>query len=291
MKLLPAPERARGPPIPLFLLFFLLLPIRTAAFSLQSSSSHLRGQRTAAPRLRLVLNLSTPKKPRPKGVYARPSAAIEKGSGFFVPGFEGSRVRILFSVVIFLLNYVNTSGNSSGSIPEFVVQVYGVLLLLLGVAELGPPPGLPTRNSERMEETTREITQSISSSLSPALAETSRWISATYVSLTPATHVLVVINEEIVFSLGDGVAKNEEALGACLEALRDSTGNRIALPGGHPGVRVFPEGARNCVLVQGFRRGCLLVGSGDVLKEYGKGDLRWLGVLAKSLEAEFGDEK
>ena len=29
-----------------------------------------------------------------KGVYSRPSAAIERGSGFFIPGLEGGRVRV-----------------------------------------------------------------------------------------------------------------------------------------------------------------------------------------------------
>ena len=42
-----------------------------------------------------------------KGVYSRPSAAIEKGSGFYIPGLEGSKVRLLFGTLVLLLNYIN----------------------------------------------------------------------------------------------------------------------------------------------------------------------------------------
>ena len=38
-------------------------------------------------------------KKKSSGVYARPSAAIERGSGFFIPGLEGSRVRLLFGIL------------------------------------------------------------------------------------------------------------------------------------------------------------------------------------------------
>ena len=40
-----------------------------------------------------------------KGFYRRPSKAIEQGGGFFVPGLEGERVRLLtaFALLIALL--------------------------------------------------------------------------------------------------------------------------------------------------------------------------------------------
>ena len=48
-------------------------------------------------------------KKKTTGVYARPSAAIERGSGFFIPGLEGSRVRLLFGILALVLTYVNNS--------------------------------------------------------------------------------------------------------------------------------------------------------------------------------------
>ena len=42
-----------------------------------------------------------------QGVYVRPSGAIERGSGFFFPGLEGPKVRVLFGVVLLSLTAVN----------------------------------------------------------------------------------------------------------------------------------------------------------------------------------------
>jgi hypothetical protein len=41
------------------------------------------------------------------GVYVRPSGAIERGSGFFVPGLEGPRIRIVIGTVLLILTAAN----------------------------------------------------------------------------------------------------------------------------------------------------------------------------------------
>lgn len=48
--------------------------------------------------------------PGMKGFYIRPSRAIEKGGGFFVPGLEGDRIRIISSVFLLALCIINASG-------------------------------------------------------------------------------------------------------------------------------------------------------------------------------------
>ncbi len=57
------------------------------------------------------------KQPKAKatGVYVRPSGAIERGSGFFVPGLEGPRVRLVFGTGLLVLTAVNHFlGNNIG---------------------------------------------------------------------------------------------------------------------------------------------------------------------------------
>ncbi|KAG7357956.1 hypothetical protein IV203_014543 [Nitzschia inconspicua] len=49
----------------------------------------------------------TKKKKKTQGVYVRPSGAIERGSGFFVPGLEGPRVRLVFGTVLIVLTAIN----------------------------------------------------------------------------------------------------------------------------------------------------------------------------------------
>ena len=50
---------------------------------------------------------TTTKKKTTQGVYVRPSGAIERGSGFFVPGLEGPRVRFVVGTVLLLLTAIN----------------------------------------------------------------------------------------------------------------------------------------------------------------------------------------
>jgi len=45
-----------------------------------------------------------------KGFYVRPSAAIEKGGGFFIPGFEGWKLRGLIASVLVFLLFSNRAG-------------------------------------------------------------------------------------------------------------------------------------------------------------------------------------
>ena len=71
---------------------------------------------TIIPNLLLITRLyAENNKKRNKGVYVRPSGAIERGSGFFVPGLEGSRVRVVVGSVLLLLTAINHIILSSGS--------------------------------------------------------------------------------------------------------------------------------------------------------------------------------
>jgi hypothetical protein len=43
-----------------------------------------------------------------KGYYRRPSRAIEKGGGFFVPGLENEKIRIFSATCLIVSNYMYT---------------------------------------------------------------------------------------------------------------------------------------------------------------------------------------
>ncbi len=87
---------------------------------------------------------------RERGVYTRPSGAIERGSGFFVPGLEGSRIRLAFGLIVIAVDVATIFATSSSSddairtmedsggrtVSEFLAGFYGALLLLQGIIEM-----------------------------------------------------------------------------------------------------------------------------------------------------------
>lgn len=78
-----------------------------------------------------------------KGFYIRPSAAIEKGGGFFIPGLEGRKLRIFISgsVIAFLtLNRLSVSDVPvSQFISEAVATIASVFLLIPSIYSPSSP--------------------------------------------------------------------------------------------------------------------------------------------------------
>lgn len=91
-------------------------------------------------------------KPGMKGFYVRPSRAIEKGGGFFVPGLEGERIRIVSGIALLALYAVNLLGSQTQdmglSISTYTGLFISVLLLLQGITGLFPeePDITPLKN-------------------------------------------------------------------------------------------------------------------------------------------------
>lgn len=85
--------------------------------------------------------------PGMKGYYRRPSRAIEKGGGFFVPGLEGERIRLLTAVALFAMFSLNRAGQVVQTFPQVVSETTGlimaIVLLLQGIAELFPVSEMP----------------------------------------------------------------------------------------------------------------------------------------------------
>lgn len=148
-----------------------------------------------------------------KGVYVRPSAAIERGSGFYIPGLEGSRIRFLFGISILILNYINsitsTSNNLSSSniylyVSQILAAVYGILLMLQGSIEIAKEMGMglevasPTSKLKKQKEkgTNSDLyVQYISSTLKQrngSIIEAMQWVASSFIAVTSATHVFIL---------------------------------------------------------------------------------------------------
>ena len=259
-------------------------------------------------------------KKKTTGVYARPSAAIERGSGFFIPGLEGSRVRLLFGILALVLTYVNNSlggvTTDGFGVSETVAVLAGILLLLQAAVEFGQELGFgveqPSAASTVSGDDGGAAAASSSSSASanleqriaPSLVDRGdmavdaiKWAAATYVALSPASHVIVVedggegTEPSLLYELGntgsaDGDSDTEVGARAAIDEVYKSKGGRISLPADHPGaVGLLPESGRRCVLLQRISstegRRCMVVGSNQLLQAFTKNDLRWLGRLAE----------
>jgi hypothetical protein len=105
----------------------------------------------------------------------------------------------------------------------------------------------------------------------------------------------------VLFQLGDFSSeeaitqeKKKEHLKAAINVVIKSKGGRIAIPATHPAAELFPSDYRRCVLLQRSgkdsteptRLRCFLIGSNQLLANFTRNDLKWLGSLAKYSQIE-----
>lgn len=253
---------------------------------------------------------------REKGVYSRPSAAIEKGSGFFIPGLEGSRIRFLFGITVLVADAANhvLVGGRPGDLGQLVAEgsaaFYGAFLLLQGSIELAAERGYALRGldasslekeSHGGEQDTEssgsgfEILEFMRQDVGADLTSKSSIakISKTIINYTPATYIRIV-DEKMgdIYSIGsnteDTIDENEKMslIKKSLDAVSESRGGRVALPVDHPSSKLVPQSAQRCILVQKIvgwegSNACIIIGSNRLLPAFTKNDLRWIGQLAE----------
>ena len=258
---------------------------------------------------------------RERGIYSRPSAAIERGSGFFVPGLEGSRIRFIFGITILVADAANHMlvGGKPGDIGQFIAETlaafYGTLLLLQGSIELGVEMGYAQGNDSSLnidesfdggieEKTGQDIVsrgEGSSGRFSKALLgdevamKVIQRMAQSIINFTPATYFQFADEDlGVLYSFGanddvmtDGDTEEQKRLiKLSLDAVSGSRGGRVALSNDHPASKLLPECATRCILIQkinGYKggRGCLVIGSNRLLLSFTKNDLRWIGRLAQ----------
>lgn len=259
------------------------------------------------------------KRTKSKGVYVRPSGAIEKGSGFFVPGLEGPKVRVVVGIVLLGLTAVNhiTSPTPFGNISfeEVVAILYSLLVLFQAAIEYGKEELIVEGTSRSIiiakTTTDEELLQkwaTSSSSLDDDEKSKIQWAAASYLSITPATQMMLLKKSEspgyqTVYRLGNSGnscnsrnATDESAgIEAALKQLQQSKGGRISLPLTHPAAVALGLSAGDddddddsnnnsrtrCIVLQRITdNSCWLVTSDQLLARFTQADLKWLGRLA-----------
>jgi hypothetical protein len=221
---------------------------------------------------------------RKQGVYTRPSAAIERGSGFFVPGLEGPKVRLVFGIVLLALVGLNKYYNTSSSIrssfflfstSEIVTLLFSILVLLQGAIEYQKQNYqlqllLPSSSvaADAAIQTTYQLVWHVpissSSDNNIIWKEKVEWAATTYLTLTPATTMVLMRggrndgSNHWIFSLvepsttwmNDGhedtdrmkttTMSAEVVARAAWDTLSRSSSGRVSIPMTHPAASLLP---------------------------------------------------
>ena len=252
----------------------------------------------------------TSKSARERGIYSRPSAAIERGSGFFIPGLEGPRIRLIFGMTVLVAGAANHffAESQPGDIGQYIAEstaaFYGVLLLFQGIVESGG------QKSSKVMDASLDANEGVMGShqnrgaamVSGHLETNKRALESvqkaakTIIDFTPTSYVTILDKDEgIIYSLSTSmdsasrVNSDEQSslIALAIDALSESRGGRVALPSEHPVAELLPSSATRCILVQKlneYEGACLVLGSDNLLPSFTKNDLRWIGQLAATIK-------
>jgi hypothetical protein len=244
---------------------------------------------------------------RSNGVYSRPSGAIERGSGFFVPGLEGPKVRLAVGLVLMAATFVNhrlaaaatVTVNPANTFAEGLAGAYSILVLMQAAIEYTkdmrgqiviPEKDKKATASKTPTTPTSSLSQQWSMEVDQEWKERVEWMASLYLSLTPATHVMLVGPGKILYWLGSTAQPSfsevqEEGAMAALETVTKSKGGRVSLPSTHPAVtNLAPDQHSRCVVLQRIDDSsqlALIMTSDQLLPSFTKQDLQWLGQLAQ----------
>ena len=155
-----------------------------------------------------------------KGYYRRPSRAIEKGGGFFVPGLEGEKIRVVSAAVLVFMIASNRAGVEDATAAQITSEVIGmvmaVILFVQGVAEAFPSIGASsstaTVSTTPVSNFLSVIQTASKSSQTVAVETAARSIIQT---CEDVSYVLVVSNvdKSVIFEIGpvSGKAATKES--------------------------------------------------------------------------------
>mmetsp|Transcript_19683 Transcript_19683/g.29208 ORF Transcript_19683/g.29208 Transcript_19683/m.29208 type:complete len:282 (+) Transcript_19683:111-956(+) len=244
--------------------------------------------------------LHAEKSNKTKGIYVRPSAAIERGSGFFIPGLEGPRVRLLFGLSILVLTTLNhfIGSNTTGSPTEILAIGYAILLLLQAAIEFGKEEkGFIVSLKKATDDDPQKVNEldlvqrwSPLCDISNKIRERTQWSAATFFALTPANRIMLLDNSRIIFCLGQPLDlkpdQERDGCSAALKTLAKSKSGQVSLPSSHPAAKLVAAEESRCVVLQIISNDqCLLMSSKQLLQAFTEQDLKWLGQFAAFLNA------
>ena len=149
-----------------------------------------------------------------KGFYVRPSAAIERGGGFFIPGLEGWKLRAAISSTVLVLLAMNRLPGYDAPISQVVSEACSTLaavtLLVQAVAQEGGLAGLDQSAPSDGEKP-------LFFSCSPSVDEQSfLWSSSAFLDLAKA-HTTCVLSDGYVQACGGAYESTHSIAGAAKE--------------------------------------------------------------------------
>ena len=125
--------------------------------------------------------------------------------------------------------------------------------------------------------------------MSDAVKERVQWAAASYVALTPATHMLLLNRKDgVVYRLGVtppcmDSSQEQDGTQAAFAALDKASSGRVSLPPTHPTANALnsEEEHGRCIVLQRIDDDtCWMMTSNQLLPAFTKEDLKWLGQLA-----------
>ena len=135
--------------------------------------------------------------PPPKAFYNRPSAALERGGGFYVPGLEGTKLRVVAATVLTagltLNRFLSPGEPASSQIVSEALGAFGCLLIFAQSASQAKLEKEIEADDLRAAFAARQSeVQELSSSLRADANQEARarWSAAALLRLTPARAVL-----------------------------------------------------------------------------------------------------
>ena len=212
--------------------------------------------------------MASPPPPLKSGYGARPSAAVEQGGSFYVPGLEGSKLRVAGATVLsvgLVLNRVLSPGEPVGS--QLVSEVLGALgcaIIFVQAAAQARIEKEQERDALRAAFASRmSEQQEMSATLQADAAQASRakWAASALLKLTPARAVIWVddaAGAEVRLSFGRFPEADKAAApssGATLRSLLPTGSKSVvvdALEAPQPPLPSNTESAALCVCGDGI---------------------------------------
>jgi hypothetical protein len=156
-----------------------------------------------------------------KGYYRRPSRAIEKGGGFFVPGLEGEKIRVVSAAAIILMIASNRAGVQDATVSQITSEVIGIVMALIlflqGIAEAFPSIGSSTTATSSTTPVSNFLSVIQSASRSQQVVSVEAAARSIVQTCEDVSYVLVVSNvdKKVIFELGpvSGNAATAESCG------------------------------------------------------------------------------
>eukprot|EP00638_Chattonella_subsalsa_P009646 CAMPEP_0117751904 /NCGR_PEP_ID=MMETSP0947-20121206/11265_1 /TAXON_ID=44440 /ORGANISM="Chattonella subsalsa, Strain CCMP2191" /LENGTH=335 /DNA_ID=CAMNT_0005570399 /DNA_START=4 /DNA_END=1011 /DNA_ORIENTATION=+ len=146
-----------------------------------------------------------------KGYYVRPSAALERGGGFFVPGLEGGRLQLLVAALALVLLAVNRYPGYDVVPSQLTSEVLGVVAAVAALAQF-LFQGLAASNAAADAQSVQDedvFKLSPDLEFESALAEKVVWSAASLLEATPRATLMLLLSAK-------ESGENAEALLACI---------------------------------------------------------------------------